>query len=105
MISLKSIFLTVAAAATLSACSYPTEVAQTVDSRPQVTFKTALNANRMALSVDGLPAGHVSDYLAGKAALRVLPGTHVIDVVKPDGARFQERIYVGDGVTKTVVIQ
>ena len=53
---------------------------------------------------DGIRNGVVSDYEPGESALRVLPGTHTISVQMPDGSMITQRVYVGDGVTKTVVL-
>ena len=58
----------------------------------------------MPVFVDGIRNGVVSDYEPGDSALRVLPGTHTISVQMPDGSMFTQRVYVGDGVTKTVVL-
>lgn len=102
---LKTALLTLAASVLLAGCTAPRYTAQTLDNRPQITFKTTLKASKMAVLVDGKAVGKVSDYLDGKATLRILPGTHLVEIVRPDGSKMQERIYAGDGVTKTIVVQ
>lgn len=47
----------------------------------------------------------MSDFMEGDAALRVLPGTHTITVKMPNGKQNVQRIFVNDGVSKTIVIQ
>lgn len=70
-----------------------------------VMFKTTLDADAMHVFVDNQRVGTVSQYLHNKAALRLVPGTHVIRIEKPDHTSHVEKIYVGDGVTKTIVVQ
>ena len=101
----KTALMGLLASALLAGCSYPVETANTVDNRPQVTFKTQHDASEMVLYIDGEAMGTVNDYCAGKATLRVVSGTHEIKVRFPNGTIHVERIYVADGVTKTVVIQ
>lgn len=97
--------LTAVVAIMLSGCaSYPTEQAAVLDNRPQISFATSKDGSTMSVYVDGIANGVVSDYVPGESALRVLPGTHTISVKLPDGSTFTQRIYVSDGVTKTVVL-
>lgn len=89
---------------TLSGCLYPSEDVQTIESRPMIMFKTTLDADEINVFVDNIKAGKVSDFLRNKAALRVVPGTHIIRIEKPDHTVQVEKIYVGDGVIKTIVV-
>ncbi len=89
----------------LQGCAFPTETARVIDNRPVLTFKTDADASTIQLAVDGQPVGAASKYLDGKAGLRVLPGTHVITVTRPDGSQYTQRVYVSDGVTKTLIVQ
>lgn len=93
------------AVAVLAGCAYPTETARTIDNRPQIMFKTTHDSDRMVVYVDGIQNGVVSNYLDGKAALRVLPGTHTITIKMPDGSVNTQKVFVTDGVTKTIVVQ
>jgi hypothetical protein len=92
----------------LAACvQMPTEKQQSVDLRPQLSF--ALNAGSPAsgnleVYVDGLPMGPVSNFLVGQQALRVLSGTHVVRIMSGQTLIKEERIYVGDGMTKVIVV-
>jgi len=109
----KSRHLALVAAMSLSialvACvQFPTEKAGVVDMRPQVSFRfaaedKALQAARV--QINGIDAGTVGEYVEGQAALRVLPGSNVIKVV--DGSRvvYEQQVYLGDGVGRTILLK
>ena len=109
----KARYLALAAAislgAALAACvQFPTEKASVVDLRPQVSFRVAAEDGSLQsarVHVNGLDVGTVGEFVEGKAALRVLPGNNVIRVV--DGSRtvFDQQIYLGDGVGRTLVVK
>jgi len=90
------------AMATLAACvSYPTEKQSVVDGRPQISFRVSeANADARVL-VDGLDMGRAGDFAEGKAALRVLPGTHQLTVQAGQQVFVSEKFYVADGVSRT----
>ena len=90
------------ALATLAACvSYPTEKQSVVDGRPQISFRVSeANADARVL-VDGLDMGRAGDFAEGKAALRVLPGTHQLTVQAGQQVFVSEKFYVADGVSRT----
>lgn len=102
-------FVTAAAASAailLAGCTaMPTEQASVLDDRPQISFKSTLDNTDLPVYVDGLKVGIMSDFMEGDAALRVLPGTHTITVKMPNGKQNVQRIFVNDGVSKTIVIQ
>ena len=95
-------------AATLSSCvQMPTEKQSNVDLRPQLSFSVenpALNPQFLEVFVDDLQVGVVGSYMVGQQAVRILPGTHVIRVVREGRAILEERIYVGDGMTRIIVV-
>ncbi len=87
---------------------YPTERQSVVDLRPQVTFRfdTANGSlNEARVLVDGLDAGRMGSFADGVGSLRVLPGTHVIQVVIGSEVLLNERVYIGDGVTRPFVVK
>ncbi|GDY28224.1 MULTISPECIES: hypothetical protein [unclassified Agarivorans] len=92
----------------LSACvQMPTSTSTTIDNRPQLSFIAAseqINLSDYSVWVDGLESGLASDYQAEKAALRVLSGTHQIELKKAGEIIQKETIYLGDGVTKHMVV-
>lgn len=85
----------------LAGCtSFPTETASAVDNRPTISFQCP--HTEAAVYVDGHHVGSVSDFKAGSAGLRVLPGTHVIQIHLPNQRIFAQKIYVGNGVHKVL---
>lgn len=87
----------------------PTESQSISDLRPQIAFKVdgerPYAVRRARVQVDGLDMGPVGDYLAGTAAVRVLPGTHLLRVVSGDEVLMEEKFYVGDGVSRTFILK
>jgi hypothetical protein len=92
----------------LTGCAQmPTETQSVVDQRPQITFRIAGDARRIAgarVLVDELDMGQVHEYLDGKASLRILPGTHVIKVQSGGTVFLMERAYLSDGVVRPFVV-
>lgn len=92
----------------LSACvQLPTEKQQSVDLRPQISFTLSTSSpaqGDLEVFIDGLPMGRVSNFLSGQQALRVLPGSHVVRIVSGGTLIKEERIYVGDGMTKVIAV-
>ncbi len=84
----------------------PTEMQSVVDNRPQLTFSLAShgNAEDYAIFVDNLEMGSADNYLSGKNALRVLPGTHILRIERSGVVISEEKIYLGDGATKNTII-
>lgn len=91
------------ALASLAACvSYPTEKSGVVDTRPHVAFRLVNGGDANArVAVDGLDMGRAGDFVEGKAALRVLPGTHQLTVRSGGQIVVSEQFYVADGVSRT----
>lgn len=90
------------ALATLAACvSYPTEKSGVVDQRPQISFRVSDASADARVLVDGLDMGRAGDFAEGKAALRVLPGTHQLTVQSGRKVFVSEQFYVADGVSRT----
>jgi hypothetical protein len=83
----------------------PTERAHVPDMRPQLSFK-ASNPSLMAtrVFVDGLDMGVAGDYAEGVAALRLIPGTHVVRLAGPGSFVSEERVFLTDGVQRTIVV-
>jgi hypothetical protein len=93
-------------ASTLASCvQMPTEKHQAVDLRPQLAFlvdNPGMDPMALDVIIDGAPVGLVATYLAGQQAVRVLPGTHVIRIVRGSTVILEEQMYLGDGITKTI---
>ena len=69
--------------------------------RPGLAFKTS-GALDAAIFIDGQNVGTVGQYLEGEALLRVLPGTHQVQVMRGSAMLVDQRVYVADGVNKTI---
>lgn len=84
----------------------PTEKQGIADVRPQLSFQLATPEMGAAqVVVDGLAMGDASRYVAGVASLRVLPGTHDLQVTLGGRTVLAERFYVADGVNKTFMLK
>lgn len=96
-----------AAAALVTACTQmPTEKVGVSEMRPQVSFKLenpGLGAAQVL--VDGLDMGQAGQFVEGAASLRLLPGTHHLQVVWGGRAVLDERFYAADGVNKSFVLK
>lgn len=104
---MKKLLASCALVAALTGCvQYPTEKQSVVDTRPSISFRGASEANVSArVIVDNLDMGALGDFVEGRNALRLLPGTHVVRVVLGASVLLEERMYVGDGVNKTLLVQ
>lgn len=84
----------------------PTEKQSISDMRPQISFKAeGAIAQESRILVDGLDMGKVSDFIEGKAAVRVLPGTHIVSVTSGGSVLLEEKVYLGDGVSRTFIVK
>jgi len=96
-----------AALQTAACVQLPTEKQEVADLRPQFSFALADAADDPAkyrVFVDGLDMGQASNYAAGKNALKVLAGTHLVRVESGGRVVLEERIFLGDGATRTILI-
>ena len=84
----------------------PTEKQQVADVRPSIAFRV-LNAQAAdaRVYVDEIDVGAAGDFAEGQAALRVLPGTHLLRVARGSQVLLQEKVYLGDGVNRVFVVQ
>jgi hypothetical protein len=93
----------------ISCVQMPTERAAIVDTRPQISFRVHGDAVSMRIFIDGLDMGSVSNYLdggteGGGRALRILPGSHILRIESGGVMIHEEKLYVGDGVSKVIQI-
>ena len=100
--------LALAVLLSLSACvKQPTITATEADDRPILVFRLANNATKAdgyQVLVDDLPMGSVADFQSGDAGLKVLPGSHLVKILKQGELIHSEKIYVSDGTTKEILI-
>lgn len=107
---LRAILAAIAVASlSISCVQMPTERASIVDTRPQISFRVMGEVDLMRVFIDGLDMGPVANYLdrgpeeAGHA-LRILPGSHILRIENEGRIIHEEKLYVGDGVSKVIQI-
>lgn len=84
----------------------PTEKQNISDMRPQISFKVeGERTQNSRVLVDGLDMGMVSDFIDGKAAVRVLPGIHIVSVTSSGSVLLEEKVYLGDGVSRSFIVK
>ena len=84
----------------LSGCvTTPTEMAGVKDDRPYIMFDGASNNDMIVL--DGMMMGKAVDYIRGKSALRIEPGTHVIEIRRGDKILLEQKFYISRGSSKS----
>ena len=96
-------FLALALTTLVGCVQYPTERQGVVDLRPQISFQfdpADARMNDARVLINGLDSGRLGDFMEGKGALRVLPGTHAVRVVSGSEVLLDERAYLGDGVAR-----
>lgn len=100
-----AIFVSISVLGSGACTQLPTEKQSVSDMRPRISFKAVEDRVKNAtVIVDGLSMGLVGSYIDGVAALRILPGTHLLTVVMGNQIIFEEKFYVGDGVSRTFVV-
>lgn len=83
----------------------PTQNTQVVDDRPGLTFQ--LNddsASAYELKVDGVSYGSVGQYLSGQNRLRLVDGTHRVELVNNGEVVFSQKVYLGAGVNRVIKV-
>ena len=84
----------------------PTEKQSISDMRPQISFRAQGESVQSArVLVDGLDLGAVGDFLDGVAAVRVLPGMHKLSVTLGPTVLLDEKVYLGDGVSRSFIVK
>lgn len=91
----------------LSACQMPSESVVVGESTAGVSFKLVESGNTASYEVyiDGLLMGNVADFLAGKAILKIVPGSHIIRVTNRGETVLEEKVYVAAGANKVMVVR
>lgn len=83
----------------------PTEKQGVADLRPQISFVAGQHHGDAIVYVDNTQMGRVGDFIDGRSALRILPGTHELRVVSGGSVLLDEKFYIGDGVSRSFVIR
>ena len=94
-------YTAIALALLVSSCvQYPTESSQVSDLRPTISFQHGETEGSARVILDGVDVGSVGDFAAGRSALKILPGSHVLTVRSSGKVLLEERFYIADGVHK-----
>lgn len=103
---LKGLVIIVSALLITACTQLPTEKQGISDIRPKLSFKiSAENMKDAHVFIDGLDMGPVTDYQEGSAELRVLSGPHSIRIDLGGKTVTEEKIYMGDGVNRTILVK
>lgn len=86
----------------LAACEYPNSKVEITDERPTIAFTGA--PWRSQVFVDGVEMGR-ADRLEGRKVLLVEPGMHVVEVRHKGKILLSEKVFLGEGATRTFVVQ
>lgn len=97
------VFLVVALALSLSACTMPSTTVRTGDTRPSLAFEGAPKG--AVVYVDGLPMGDAEKYDGQPGVLVVEPGTHLVIVKGGDGSVLFERKLYLESEIKTLKVR
>lgn len=82
------------------ACAHPAKRVQTLDDRPMLSIKGT--SDTATVFVDGLNMGTASIFSGNKNALRLEPGTHLVEIRDGSQTYFKENLYLGSGSNKTI---
>ena len=91
----------------LTACvQTPTQTTSTVDNRPRVAFDEKLpgEPSDYTIIVDGISYGSMSQYLVDEATLRLVEGTHLIEVEGASGVIFSTTVFLGASSTRVIKV-
>ena len=83
----------------------PTQSTQVVDDRPGLAFQLLNDTSgTLELKIDGVSYGAVSQYLAGENRLRIIDGSHLIELIKSGEVVFREQVYLGSGSDRIIKV-
>jgi hypothetical protein len=86
----------------LAACSVPSTVVRTPDTRPSLAFEGAPEG--ALLFLDGVRTGPANQYDGQPNVLRVEPGTHLVTIRGADGAVLLEQKVFVESEMKTLKV-
>jgi hypothetical protein len=86
----------------LLACSNPVTVVRAVDDRPRILVQGAPQG--ADLFIDGKPLGQAVSYSGNPGVLLVEPGTHLVEVKNGQKILLSQKLFLGGGEQRTVVV-
>ena len=99
------ILLVLFMALALAACvQSPTQNTQVVDDRPGLAFELAPAADNYELKIDGVSYGRVGQYRAGERLLKIIDGTHQVELISDGKVVYQKEIYLGAGSNRILKV-
>jgi len=102
--SAKHIVVTLFGLLLITACvQLPTEKSQSSDLRPGIAFRTS-SAQQSVVLVDGQKVGLVGDFPVGEKWLKLITGTHRIQVLDGDRMLIDEKVYLGDSNNRSFTV-
>lgn len=83
----------------------PTQNTQVVDDRPGLAFSLSNEgAADYQLKVDGISYGAVGQYLEGENLLKLVDGTHRVELLANGEVVYSEKVYLGAGVNRVIKV-
>lgn len=84
----------------------PTETSTVVDDRPIIIFKfeQAPPASAVKIFIDDIYTGDAQNFQEGVLGLKIIPGTHFLRLEHNGNIILKQKLYLSDGLTKTVSI-
>lgn len=91
---------------TLTACvQSPTRNTQVVDDRPGIAFELPSVASEYyELRIDGVSYGYVGQYQAGENLLKIIDGTHQVELFSDGKVVYHQEVYLGAGVNRILKV-
>ena len=99
---MKLLLVGLAVVITLVNCAYPTSGLRVPDERPSIAIKGA--PDDAILHVDGLNMGSARSFDGVSQVLLLEPGTHKVEVKSQGKTVLSEKIFLGRGEVKTIVV-
>lgn len=100
---MKKILIALVLLITANGCvQQPTAITQIADTSPTINFSATTYEAGLELFVDGISYGLLSQYLAPKQALKLVPGKHVIEIKTAQVIVFSTHIYLSESTHRTI---
>jgi len=87
----------------LLCCADPVTVTRAVDDRPRILLQGAPKG--AVLFLDGRSMGSAEAYAGDPGVLRVEPGTHVLEVRLGETLLMSQKVFLGGGEQRTLVVR
>lgn len=102
---MKMVLLMLAFMVLVGCVQAPTQSTQTLDDRPGIAFIVqSASAEEYELTIDGVSYGAVGQYLEGENLLRLVDGTHIIELLSDGVVVYKRKVYLGSGVDRVLKV-